>query len=90
MTASGTRIEQKDGQSPWPGLRKRWFLVGPLIKMEDAMIVVRIVQLLFLLLLIFLVCNSVVGEKEGPFWFSLTVLVMGGLFLARKIAQSRR
>jgi hypothetical protein len=58
--------------------------------MEDAMIVVRTVQLLFLLLVIFLVCNSVVGEKEGPFWFPLTVLVMGGLFLARKIAQSRR
>lgn len=54
------------------------------------MIVVKTVQLLFLLLLIFLVCNSVVGEKEGPFWFTLTVLVMGGLFLARKIAQSRR
>ena len=64
--------------------------VEPLIKMEDAMILVRTVQLLFLLLLIFLVCNSVVGEKEGPFWFTLTVLVMSGLFLARKIARSRR
>lgn len=63
--------------------------VAPLIEMEDAMIIVRTVQMLFLLLLIFLVCSSVVGEKEGPFWFTLTVLVMGGLFLARKIAQSR-
>ena len=61
-----------------------------MIELEDAMIIVRIVQMLFLLLVIFLICNSVVGEKEGPFWFTFTVLVMGGLFLARKIAQSRR
>jgi hypothetical protein len=54
------------------------------------MIIVRIVQLLLLLLLVFLVCSSVVGEKEGPLWFTLTVLVIGSLFLARKIAQSRR
>jgi hypothetical protein len=54
------------------------------------MIIIRIIQLQFLLLVVFLVCMSVAGEKEGPFWFTLTALIMGGLFLFGKIAQSRR
>ena len=63
---------------------------GPLIEMEGAMIIVRIIQLQFLLLVVFLVCNSLAGEKEGPFWFTLTALIIGTLFLAGKIVQSRR
>jgi hypothetical protein len=58
--------------------------------MEDAMVIIRIIQVQFLLLLVFLLCTSIAGEKEGPFWFTLTTLVLGVLFLAGKIAQSRR
>ena len=54
------------------------------------MIIIRIIQLQFLLLVIFLVCNSVAGEKAAPFWFTLTALIIGALFLLGKIAQSRR
>ena len=63
---------------------------GPLIETEGAMTIIRIIQLQFLLLLVFLVCYSVGGEKDGPFWFTLTALIMGALFLAGKIAHSRR
>jgi hypothetical protein len=58
--------------------------------MEGAMIIIRIIQLQFLLLVIFLVCNSVAGEKAAPFWFALTALIIGALFLFGKIVQSRR
>ena len=54
------------------------------------MIIIRIIQLQFVLLAVLLVCNSVAGDKEGPFWFTLTALIIGALFLAGKIAHSRR
>jgi hypothetical protein len=57
--------------------------------MEDAMVIIRIIQVQFLLLLVFLLCTSIAGEKEGVFWFALTSLALGALFLAGKIAQSR-
>ncbi len=54
------------------------------------MIIIRIIQLQFLLLVVFLVCISLAGEKAAPFWFTLTALIIGALFLLGKIAQSRR
>jgi hypothetical protein len=54
------------------------------------MIIARIIQLQFLLLIILLVCISVAGEKDAVFWFIIVTLPIGALILARKIVQSRR
>jgi hypothetical protein len=54
------------------------------------MIIARIIQLQFLLLLVLLVCISVVGEKSAAFWFVAVTLAGGALLLARKIVRSRR
>jgi hypothetical protein len=54
------------------------------------MLIARIIQLQFLLLLIMLVCISVAGEKDAVFWFIIVTLPIGALLLARKITQSRR
>jgi hypothetical protein len=54
------------------------------------MIIARIIQLQFLLLIVLLVCISVAGEKDAPFWYCVIILVLGTLGLARKIARSRR
>ncbi|MCI0627230.1 MAG: hypothetical protein L0387_37215 [Acidobacteria bacterium] len=54
------------------------------------MIIARIIQLQFLLLLILLVCASVAGEKDAVFWFIIVTLPIGALILARKIHESRR
>jgi len=54
------------------------------------MIIARIIQLQFLLLLILLACSSVAGEKDAVLWFIIVTLGIGALMLARKIAQSRR
>jgi hypothetical protein len=54
------------------------------------MIIIRIIQLQFLFLVVFLVSVSVAGEKAAQFWFTLTALIIGALFLFGKIAQSRR
>jgi hypothetical protein len=54
------------------------------------MIIARIIQLQFLLLIVLLVCSSVAGEKDAVFWFIIVTLPIGALMLARKIVQSRR
>ncbi|MCI0723639.1 MAG: hypothetical protein L0338_32475, partial [Acidobacteria bacterium] len=63
---------------------------GPFIGWRLPMIIARIIQLQFLLLLILLVCASVAGEKDAVFWFIIVTLPIGALILARKIHESRR
>ncbi len=53
-------------------------------------IAVRIVQLQFLLLCIFLVCYSIAGAQKAPFWFALVSVTLLALTVAGKIAQRRR
>ncbi|MCI0626636.1 MAG: hypothetical protein L0387_34135 [Acidobacteria bacterium] len=54
------------------------------------MIIARIIQLQFLLLLVFLVCTSVAGEKDAALWYCVVILLLGSLAVARMIARSRR
>ncbi|MGH9429747.1 MAG: hypothetical protein ACRD2L_25965 [Terriglobia bacterium] len=53
------------------------------------MIIARIIQLQFLLLIVLLVCISLAGEKDAAFWYCVIILVFGSLALARKMARSR-
>ena len=54
------------------------------------MIIARIIQLQFLLLIVLLVCIAVAGEKDAAFWYCVIILVLGTLGLARTISRSRR
>ena len=51
-------------------------------------ILLRIYQVQFLFLLIFVACSLIAGEKNAPFWFvlitlSLTALTVGGAIARR-------
>ena len=52
--------------------------------------VVRIVQLQFLLLCIFLVCNWIAGPKNAVFWFALVTVTLLALTVAGKIVRRSR
>jgi hypothetical protein len=54
------------------------------------MLVIRIVQLQFLFLCIFLVCESIAGPKNGPFWFALVAVTFVALTIAGTIARRSR
>ena len=53
-------------------------------------IIGRIIQLQFLLLFIFLVCESVAGAEKAPFWFGLVSLTLLALTVTGMISQRRR
>jgi hypothetical protein len=55
-----------------------------------SMLVIRIVQLQFLFLCIFLVCESIAGTKNGPFWFALVAITLVALTVAGKIVRRSR
>ncbi len=47
-------------------------------------------QVQFLFLLLFLLCSSIAGEKDAPFWFALVCLTMLALTFAGAIARRGR
>jgi hypothetical protein len=54
------------------------------------MLVVRIIQLQFFFLCIFLVCESIAGPKNGPFWFALVAVTLVALTIAGTITRRSR
>ncbi len=60
-----------------------------LIKTEVPMMISRLLQIQFLLLFVFVLCWSIAGAKDGPFWFTLVALTLGALTVAGMIAQRR-
>ncbi len=53
-------------------------------------IVVRIAQVQFFLLIVFLICNSIAGEKNGPLWFAIVALTLLALTVAGLIVRHRQ
>jgi hypothetical protein len=53
-------------------------------------VIVRSIQLQFLLLCLWLVCYSVAGTEKAPFWFALVSVTLFFLTVAGMIAQRRR
>jgi len=53
-------------------------------------IIIRIVQLQFFLLCIFIACCLVAGEQKAPFWFVLVSLTLLALTVTGMISQRRR
>ncbi len=52
--------------------------------------IVRIVQVQFLLLIVFLICNSVAGPTKGPLWFAIVALTLLALTVAGLIIRHRQ
>jgi hypothetical protein len=53
-------------------------------------VVVTIVQLQFLLLLVWLVCVGVAGEQNAPFWFALVSVTIFFVLVFGFVAERRR
>ncbi len=53
-------------------------------------IIVRIVQVQFLLLIVFLLCNSIAGPKNGPLWFAIVALTLLALTVGGMIIRNRQ
>ncbi len=53
-------------------------------------IIVRSVQVQFLLLIVFLVCNSIAGPTKGPLWFAIVALTLLALTVAGLIIRHRQ
>ena len=53
-------------------------------------ILLKIFQVQFSLVFVFVACNLIAGEQNGPFWFVLTTLSLTALTVAGAIARSRR
>ena len=53
-------------------------------------IIVRIVQAQVLLLIVFLLCNSIAGPKDGPLWFAIVALTLLALTVTGLILRRRQ
>ncbi len=53
-------------------------------------IIVRIVQVQFLLLIVFLICNSIAGPKNGPLYFAIVALTMLAVTVAGTVIRHRQ
>jgi hypothetical protein len=53
-------------------------------------IIVRIWQVQFILLIIFLFCYSIAGPKNGPTWFAVLAVTLLALTVAGMITRKRQ
>jgi len=51
--------------------------------------IVRIMQVQFLLLIVFLFCNAIAGQKNGPLWFAIAALTLVALTITGIMLRSR-
>jgi uncharacterized membrane protein YdbT with pleckstrin-like domain len=52
-------------------------------------IIVRIAQAQVLLLIVFLLCNSIAGSKNGPLWFAIVALTLLAVTVTGMIIRRR-